>query len=122
MRFFDWMFGRQSVRVIGIILFFLILSSGISTPQSKANDAETYNNRGIAYGSKGEYNKAIADFTKAIEINPMLVEPYNNRGFSYYLKKEYNKAWEDVYKAQSLGYKVKPEFLNALRKASGRQR
>lgn len=122
MRFFDWMFGRQSVRVIGIILFFLILSSGISTPQPKANDAETYNNRGIAYGSKGEYNNAIADYTKAIEINPRYVRAYNMQSLAYYAKKEYDKAWEDVNKAQSLGYKVKPEFLNALRKASGRQR
>lgn len=92
MRFLDRLFSRQSGKVIGIILFFLILSSGTSTPQPKdtidPNDAEAYNNRGLAYSDK----------------------------------KEYDKAWEDVYKAQSLGYKVHPEFLNALRKASGRQR
>ncbi|MFZ3090716.1 MAG: tetratricopeptide repeat protein [Nitrospirota bacterium] len=92
MRFFDRLFGRQSGKVIGIILFFLILSSGTSTPQSKntiaPNDADAYYNRGVAY----------------------------------YLKQEYDRAWEDVYKAQGLGYKVHPEFLNDLRNASGRQR
>ena len=30
-------------------------------------------------------------------------------------------AWEDVHKAQILGYQVHPGFLQALRKASGRQ-
>jgi len=126
MGFFDWLFYRQSGKVIGIILFFLILSSCTSTPQPKdtiaPNDAEACYNRGNAYSLKGEYDKAIADYTKAIEINPKYAKAYYNRGLAYYLKKEYDKAWEDVYKAQGLGFKVHPGFLNALRKASGRQR
>lgn len=92
MRFFDRLFERQSGKVIGIILFFLILSSCTNTPQP--NDT----------------------------IAPNDAEAYYNRGVVYYLKKEYDKAWEDVYKAQSLGFKVHPEFLNDLRKASGRQK
>lgn len=126
MRFFDRLLVRQSGKVIGIILFFLILSSGTSTPQPKdtiaPNDDETYYNRGVAYDSKGEYDRAIADYSKAIELNPKYAEAYYNRGVDYYDKKEYDRAWEDVYKAQGLGFKVHPEFLNALRKASGRQR
>ncbi len=160
MRFFDLLFDRQSGKIIGIILFFLVLSSCTSTPQPKdtiaPNDADAYNNRGFAYYLKQEYDRAItdynkaieldpkyamaynnrgiayflkkepdksiADYSKAIEINPKYADAYNNRGVAYYLKKEYDKAWEDVYKAQGLGYKVHPEFLNDLRKASGRQR
>ena len=33
-------------------------------------DAVAYNNRGIAYRAKGDNDSAIADYTKAIEINP----------------------------------------------------
>ena len=39
-----------------------------------------YCNRGYAYGKKGDYNRAIADYTQAIELNPNYVEAYNNRG------------------------------------------
>jgi len=48
---------------------------------------------------------------------------YYNRGRTYYFKKdkEYDKSWNDIKKAQDLGYKVPPEFLDDLRKASGRQ-
>ncbi len=36
----------------------------------KPNDADAYNNRGIAYKNKGDYDRAIADFQKALEKAP----------------------------------------------------
>jgi tetratricopeptide (TPR) repeat protein len=81
-----------------------------------------YFNRGVAYGEKGQHDKAIADFSKAIEINPRDANNYFNRGIAYFFKREYEKAWDDVYKTESLGYRVRPEFLKALREASGRQK
>jgi tetratricopeptide (TPR) repeat protein len=70
---------------------------------------------------KGQYDQAITDYNKAIEIDPRFATAYYNRGRSYYLKNEYEKSWEDVNKAQELGYKVPADFLDDLRKASGRQ-
>lgn len=81
-----------------------------------------YYNRGIAYDEKGQHNKAIADFTKAVELNPKFAGAYNNRAVACYIKGEYEKVWNDVRKAQTLGYQVHPEFLKALREASGRQK
>ena len=82
-----------------------------------------YGNRGRAYGrDKGQYNKAISDFNKAIEIDPKYAMAYNNRGAAYFYIKEYENAWNDVKKAQALGYKIDPKFLEMLRKASGRER
>jgi len=49
------------------------------------------------------------------------VDAYYNRGAAYYYKREYDQAWEDVHKAQSLGLQIRPDFLKALREASGRQ-
>jgi hypothetical protein len=36
--------------------------------------------------------------------------------------KEYDKAWLDVHKAEGSGCAVNPEFINALRKASKRDK
>jgi tetratricopeptide (TPR) repeat protein len=69
---------------------------------------------------KGNLDKAIVDFGKAIEIDPSNARPYNNRGFCYFLKKDYDKAWDDVDKVEELGYKVHEVFLADLKKASGK--
>jgi len=52
----------------------------------------------------------------------MLALAYGNRGRAYYFKKEYDKSWEDIKKAQALGYQIPSEFLDDLRKASGREK
>jgi tetratricopeptide (TPR) repeat protein len=85
-------------------------------------DADAYYSRGQAYLiAKGEFDRAISDYNKAIEINPKYAIAYNDRGIAYFSKREYEKAWDDVHKAESLGWQVHPEFLKALREASGRQ-
>ena len=81
-----------------------------------------YYNRGNTYYTKGDYDQAIYDYSKVIELNPNFAVAYNNRAISYYFKKEYDKVWEDVHKAQTLGYQVHPGFLESLREASGRQK
>ena len=54
------------------------------------------------YYLKGEYDSAIVDYTKAIELNPDYAEAYNNRGVAYHLKKEYDSAIIDFSKAIEL--------------------
>ncbi len=48
--------------------------------QSTAND---FFERALEEYKKGDFTKAIADFTKAIAINPKLAEAYYNRGVVY---------------------------------------
>jgi tetratricopeptide (TPR) repeat protein len=43
-------------------------------------DPNTYNNRGIALAKEGQYEAAIAQFTKAFQRNPVFAEAYYNRG------------------------------------------
>jgi tetratricopeptide (TPR) repeat protein len=83
----------------------------------KPTDGSAYYNRGTAYNDKGLYQQATADFTKAIKIMPMFSSAYYNRGIAYFKNGEYDKALDDVNKAQDLGYAVKSELLEKLRKA-----
>ena len=81
-------------------------------------DAKFYIDRGIAYREKGQYDQAISDYTKALEIDPKSAGAYYNRAIVYYFKKEYNNSWKDIKKAQDLGYKIPSKFLENLRNAS----
>jgi Tfp pilus assembly protein PilF len=82
----------------------------------------TYLFRGVVYCNRGDFVNGIGEINKALKINPRYAATYTNRAISYYLKKEYEKAWGDVHKTESLGDKVPPGFLKALREASGRQK
>lgn len=72
------------------------------TMESELMDAATYVNRGITYGSKGQYDQAISDFNKALEINPTLTQAYVNRGIAYGLKGQHDQAISDYNKALEL--------------------
>ena len=73
---------------------------------TRKNDAIFFNNRGIAYGEKDEYDLAIKDFTKAIELEPDYALAYNNRCAVYRKMGKYDKAIEDCNKA----IKLKPDY------------
>jgi tetratricopeptide (TPR) repeat protein len=62
-----------------------------------------WNIQSIAYVGKGQYDKAIPDFTKAIKIGPRHAVAYNNRGIAYYYKARYDKACSDWKRACELG-------------------
>ena len=66
------------------------------------NDVETHNTRGIAYSENGDQDRAIAAFSKVIELNPNLADAYNNRGVAYNIKGDYTRAIQDFNKAIQL--------------------
>jgi len=49
----------------------------------------------LLYEKKGQYDKAISDYNKAIEINPGYAAAYNNRGAAYYDNGQYDRACSD---------------------------
>ncbi len=64
--------------------------------------ADAYNNRGVVYDIKGEYNRAITDYNKAIALKPDFTVAYSNRGGAYNNKSEYDRAIADCNKAMEL--------------------
>jgi tetratricopeptide (TPR) repeat protein len=67
--------------------------------------AITYAERGNLYRQRNEYNNALADFTRAIELNPGRHWAIANRGFTYLLVDQYGKALTDLTKAIELNPK-----------------
>ena len=63
------------------------------------NLVEAHNERGLAYGEIGEYDRAIEDFNIAIRLEPDYAVAYSNRGNAYYQKGEYDHAIEDYNRA-----------------------
>ena len=61
-----------------------------------------YYTRGRASSEKGEVDKAIEGYTKAIELNPKFAQAYYQRGLAYARKGEVDKAIEDYTKAIEL--------------------
>ncbi|MGZ3589488.1 MAG: tetratricopeptide repeat protein, partial [Thermodesulfobacteriota bacterium] len=56
------------------ILFFLISCASTQKEKTESRDGDFYIKRGNAYDRKGQYNQAISDYSKALEINPRLAE------------------------------------------------
>ncbi len=81
-----------------------------------------YEKQILSQQEKDNLGKNIVIFTKEIEGKPQYFGAYYNRAISYYFDQEYDLSWQDVYRAQALGGKFKPEFIEALRKASGRDK
>jgi tetratricopeptide (TPR) repeat protein len=58
---------------------------------------------------KAQYDQAIADLDKAIEIDPRLAQAYNNRGWAYIKKWQYDQAIFDFNKT----IEIDPRFVEA---------
>ena len=71
-------------------------------------DVVPYHNRGDAYGLKGDVDRAISDYTRAIVLNPNYAPAYNSRGRAYASKGDYIRAVDDVTKAGELTAKTWP--------------
>ncbi len=77
----------------------LSLSSVI---EKNPEDPSAYNMRGTAHGDARNYAKAIADFTKAVEIDPSYFQAFANRALIYVRLKQFDKALADFDHALTL--------------------
>ncbi len=76
--------------------------SPASSPVSDESDGDLVN-RGIEKGKQGDLDGAIADFNRAIELNPNDDAPYYNRAQAKRLKKDTAGAIADYTRAIDLG-------------------
>ena len=86
-----------------------ITSQLARTPQQEANRialqaAFVYFQRGLAWYDKNDYDKAIADFSESIRLNPRDASPWVGRGAAYMYKNDLKQAIADF----SEGIRLKP--------------
>ena len=95
------------------------------------NNAEAYNNRGVAYRKKSKLDLAVKDYNKAIKLNPNDANAYSNRGNVYREKGEFNRAIDDTntaiefnpncteaYNNRGAAYGAKGDFDHAIKDCS----
>ncbi len=104
---------RMVIIISGVILFGLLSFKTFQQSQiwrdgfslwnyvltKDANNSIAYNNRGNIYNENGVYDLALADYQKALAINPNYAEAYNNRGALHFFEKSYQAAFDDFSKA-----------------------
>jgi Tfp pilus assembly protein PilF len=114
--------------------------------QKDPKDYAAQYRRAICYGQLHEYQNAIADFSKAIKVNPCnaaskkeqannknvallyLALSYQNRGLTYLRMDQYQKGIDDIGKAISLrpqyapNYQTRAMFLEKLGDVAGAKR
>ena len=69
-----------------------------------------------------ELDSVISVFNEVIKKTPDYAGAYYNRAVAYFYKKDYEQCWRDVHKAESLDYSFSPDFIESLKKASGREK
>jgi len=63
--------------------------------QNDSNNADALYNRAWLYASRNDFEKAVGDYTKAIQINKGQADIYYNRGLLYVKMKKYDPAVKD---------------------------
>jgi tetratricopeptide (TPR) repeat protein len=71
--------------------------------------------KGIDYRHKGKWDAAIAEYNKAIEINPKYAKSYDNRGSVYFVLSDFDNAISDSSKA----IEINPNYANAYATRAG---
>jgi tetratricopeptide (TPR) repeat protein len=66
-----------------------VIQSNQDPPQKLST---AFDNRGVAYRLKGEYDHAWQDYEQAIRLNPDNANAYNNLGVIYRIKGDYDRA------------------------------
>lgn len=81
-----------------------------SIPPNSLTTYKDYFSQGNYDYDIGNCQKAITDYTNAINLNPNYPEAYNNRGYTYMRMQQYVKALPDFNKA----IEIRPDYIQAL--------
>src|SRR5262245_10416965 len=80
----------------GARILIVLAVVGLGLVGCSTSAGREFNERGIAYGRRGEHERALESFGKAIELDPTVSDYYMNRGLAYYLLGQNQRAIADL--------------------------
>jgi tetratricopeptide (TPR) repeat protein len=114
--------GKMTRRVWGgffgamAVLGLVLAGYGASPVFAGEESSAFYLNRGVDLFKKGQWDQAIAEFNKALELNPRNAEAYSCRGSAYLKRGRVDLAMADINKAlevnprEAMAYKGRAEL------------
>src|SRR5262245_37014928 len=98
---------NKAVACLGLGL--LMISAADLCAQTRTAEAASYIQRGDDWHRKGDLDRAIADYTLALQFDPKSARAYFSRGLARHERGELEKALEDYNKSVD----VNPHNANA---------
>ena len=95
-----------------IALALLVVGGTLGCTGSAPTTAAEHNEQGITLTNEGKYNEAIAEFSKAIELDQNFTEAYSGRGMAYRKNGQNDLAIVDYNKAIELDPKYAIAYNN----------
>jgi serine/threonine protein kinase len=81
-------------------------------PQAAVFNAGDYTNRGLTYAALQRYEAALADYGRALDLDPTDAPVYANRGNTYQALQRYDEALADYGRALDLDPTLAPAYYN----------
>ncbi len=85
----------KKLRTFKIWMISLLVFSSLITACTSGDSAENHFNQGVTNYEAGNLEQAIADYTKALELDPGFVPAYYNRGLALANSGELEQAIRD---------------------------
>src|SRR5437763_4743396 len=93
-----WIMRRCSY----LLMFLLVFTGAVLAQEPQPQTAADYVNRGLAKHRKGDFNGAIADYDRALVLNPGDAATYSHRGAAKDGKRDFEAAITDFNTALSI--------------------
>jgi tetratricopeptide (TPR) repeat protein len=105
---------RRKGLVTGGAAVLVVVASAILWPSGRGKSASVieHGNRGLAYYHEGDHDRAIAEFTKVIELSPDMAKAYYDRAHAYAGKGDHARAIADYTKTIELQPDAVPAYVN----------
>ena len=87
--------NRKGALAAVSIIFLLLSPAGWAKKKAKTDEGAAHRAAGVQAADQRQYDQAVAEFTKAIEIDPKDIPALENRGYMYLALQKNTEAVAD---------------------------
>lgn len=100
------------MRLLALAMLWSAPAGGFAEPahdEASPPDAATLLARGDGHRSRGDLDRAIADYDAALKVDPKLADAHHNRGVAWHAKGDRRRALADF----DAALRLRPDFHDA---------